>query len=204
MNKVLVVFAHPALERSLVHNALLKKILGVASITFNDLYEHYPDFCIDVAREQSLLLEHDVIVFQHPFYWYSVPPLLKQWFDLVLEHDFAYGHKGSALRGKYWQSVISTGGSESAYKDEGYNHGSMTSFLSPLRATADLCGMHFLPSAVIYGSHHLENDRPLLEAHCDHYGQLLRCLSKADLSSISFDRIHNPLEEMQTLLSEES
>ena len=60
-------------------------------VRLHDLYEAYPDFLIDVEAEQALLLEHDVIVFQHPVYWYSSPAILKEWQDLVLEHGFAYG-----------------------------------------------------------------------------------------------------------------
>ena len=36
-------------------------------------------------------MAHDIVVFQHPFYWCSAPALLKEWQDLVLEYGFAYG-----------------------------------------------------------------------------------------------------------------
>jgi glutathione-regulated potassium-efflux system ancillary protein KefG len=74
--KVLVLFAHPALERSRVNRALLRAVQGTPAVTLHDLYETYPDLQIDVGREQALLLAHDVFVFQHPFYWYSVPSIL--------------------------------------------------------------------------------------------------------------------------------
>ena len=63
-------------------------------VTFHDLYELYPDFDVQVEQEQELLISHDMIILQHPFYWYSCPPLLKQWIDLVLEHGWAYGKEG--------------------------------------------------------------------------------------------------------------
>jgi hypothetical protein len=72
-----------------------------------------------VRREQELLLAHDLIVLQHPLYWYSTPPLVKQWIDLVLEYGWAYGEHGIALRGKRLLSVISAGGSESSYGRSG-------------------------------------------------------------------------------------
>ena len=65
---VLVLFAHPAFERSRVNRALVDEIRGVDNITVHDLYEAYPDFQIDIKREQQLLLQHDIIVLQHPFY----------------------------------------------------------------------------------------------------------------------------------------
>ena len=52
---------------------------------------------------------------QHPFYWYSTPALVKQWEDLVLEHGWAYGSQGHALRGKRLLSIISAGGRAEAY-----------------------------------------------------------------------------------------
>jgi len=101
--RVLVLFAHPAVHHSRVQRALVTAARTVADITIHDLYDAYPDFDIDVAREQALLVSHDVIVWQHPFYWYSTPPLVKQWEDLVLEHGWAYGRDGNALQGKLWR-----------------------------------------------------------------------------------------------------
>ncbi len=65
---------------------------------------------INVKREQALLSEHDIIVFQHPFYWYSCPAIMKEWMDLVLEYGYAYGPEAHALNGKQWLSAITTGG----------------------------------------------------------------------------------------------
>ena len=110
---------------------------------------------IDVAHEQSLLLDHDVIVFQYPFYWYSTPPILKQWQDLVLEHGWAYGSSGDALEGKSFLSVISAGGGEPAYCSAGYNRFTVRHLLAPLEQTAQLCGMRFLPPFVVFGTHRL-------------------------------------------------
>ncbi len=100
MNKVLINFAHPARARSKINNALRAAVENLEDVTFNDLYAAYPDFLIDVKREQRLCENHDVIIFQHPFYWYSTPAIMKEWLDLVLEHGWAYGHEGTALQGK--------------------------------------------------------------------------------------------------------
>ena len=53
---------------------------------------------IDVDREQQLLVEHDAIVMQHPFFWYGTPAMSKEWEDLVLEHGWAHGGGGEALQ----------------------------------------------------------------------------------------------------------
>jgi putative NADPH-quinone reductase len=141
--RVLVLFAHPALHTSRVNRRLIDAIDGLDGVTINDLYAHYPNFHIDVAREQALLRQHDLIVFQHPFYWYSSPAILKQWQDLVLEHGFAYGQGGTALQGKAFLSVISTGGPAEAYGAHGSNHFSMLSCCRPcgtVRSIANACG----------------------------------------------------------------
>src|SRR3989338_1116681 len=97
---VLLVFAHPALERSRANAVLAEAAKQAAGVTFHDLYETYPDFVIDVDAEQEKLLAHQVIALQFPFYWYSTPALLKEWLDLVWLHGFAYGKGGDRLKGK--------------------------------------------------------------------------------------------------------
>lgn len=174
MANVLILFAHPALEKSRVHKRLLAQIPAGTDVRLHDLYEHYPNFDIDIAYEQQLLLQHDVIIFQHPLYWYSSPALIKQWLDLVLEHGWAYGSKGTALRGKKWLQVISSGGSSEAYKETGRNKFPLTQYLLPFRQTATLCGMEFLPPFVVQGTHRL-NDADI-ELHALQYEQLLFAL----------------------------
>jgi len=116
---VLVLFAHPAIRNSRVNRRLVAAVRDLNGVTVNDLYGEYPDLNIDVTREQELLAAHEIVVFQHPFYWYSTPAILKEWQDLVLEHGWAYGHDGDALRGKALLSAMTTGGSEDAYCAKG-------------------------------------------------------------------------------------
>src|SRR5436190_1229446 len=115
LNRVLILFAHPALEKSKVNKALADAVKNIDGITFRDLYEEYPDMIIDIGREQTFLTNHDVIVFQHPFYWYNTPALLKEWADLVLEYGYAYGDNGDKLKGKAWIHAITTGGPQEDY-----------------------------------------------------------------------------------------
>jgi glutathione-regulated potassium-efflux system ancillary protein KefG len=75
MAGVLFLFAHPALEKSRINARLIRDVVKLDGITFHDLYEAYPDFFVDVAREQQLLSTHDLIVLHHPMYWYSSPRL---------------------------------------------------------------------------------------------------------------------------------
>ncbi len=173
MRRVLVLFAHPALEKSRVNRRLIEHARG-DGVTFHDLYELYPDFDVDVAREQSLLVEHDVIVMHHPLYWYSVPALLKQWSDLVLEHGWAYGSGGEALRGKWLVSAITAGGGEGAYRPGGLNRHTLRQMLAPIEQTAWLCFMKFLPPYAVHGTHGLEAEH--VEQHAERYRRFLESL----------------------------
>ena len=143
--RLLILFAHPAFEKSRVNRRLVEAVRSLSGVTFHDLYEQYPDFDIDVRHEQKLLVEHDVIVMQHPLYWYSTPALLKEWQDLVLEHGWAYGGGGTALRGKLLLTATTAGGSEEAYCRTGQNSRTLRELLAPIERTAALCGMTYLP-----------------------------------------------------------
>ena len=123
-----------------------------AKITINQVYSEYPDGVINVAREQQLLEAHDRIVFQHPFLWYSVPALMKQWMDDVLTYGWAYGPGGTALHGKDWVSVISTGGPKRSYQAGGFNNFSMSEFLKPMQQTANLIGANYLAPFLLHGA----------------------------------------------------
>jgi glutathione-regulated potassium-efflux system ancillary protein KefG len=145
--KILVLHAHPRLSASVVQRAMLRAIDGLDDVTLVDLYAEYPDLAIDVAKEQRRLLDHDVIVLQHPFYWYSSPAIIKEWQDLVLENGWAYGPGGTKLAGRFLMSAISTGGPEQAYHTQGRNRFEITELLAPFNQTAWLCsGRRMEPS----------------------------------------------------------
>ena len=171
MSRVLILFGHPNLQSSRVHRRLLDRVPDLPGVTFHDLYEAYPRLDIVVAREQALAEEHDVLVFQHPFFWYSTPPILKQWEDLVLEHGWAYGSEGNALKGKRALNVVSTGGTKKAYRPGGYNRFTVRQLLAPVEQTIRLCGMTYLPPYVIFGTHRL--DPADIEAEADRYERLI-------------------------------
>ena len=176
MSKILILFAHPALEKSRVNKRLIRDVKSINNITLNDLYEEYYDFNIDVEREKKLLVEHDIIIFHHPFFWYSTPALLKQWEDLVLEHGWAYGSKGTALIGKKLMNIITTGGTSQAYTKESINHHTIREFLIPIEQSAKLCGMIYLPPYLIQGTHRLTEKE--IDDYTSKYIQLLKDLSE--------------------------
>lgn len=193
MKKILIIFAHPAIQKSKVHKRLTDSLKNLHGITVNNLYENYPDFYIDIIREQQLLIEHDIIVWQHPFYWYSSPAILKEWFDLVLQHGFAYGTNGNSLKGKQILSVISTGGNKEIYSKGGRNQYTINEFLVPFKQSANLCGMEYLPPYVIFGSHSLKNLD--IDGYCSKYKSILTSLrdEKIDIAKMNAVEYFNDL-----------
>jgi putative NADPH-quinone reductase len=172
---VLVLFAHPSPGRSEVNGPMAQAAAGIDGVTLVDLYAEYPDFRINVDREQKRLLDHDVIVFQHPLYWYSTPAILKEWQDLVLEYGFAYGSGGNKLHGKVFLDALTAGGLEDAYRDKGYNHFTIGQLLQPLEQTADLCGMTWLPPFALFGAR-LAVDEGRVEQHVADWVRTLEAL----------------------------
>jgi putative NADPH-quinone reductase len=143
---------HEDFAASRGNKALAAGVDAHPELRFRNLYAVYPDFDIDVASEQALLCAHDLIVFQHPFYWYSVPALMKEWMDKVLTAGFAYPpREGRALHGKKWLSVVTTGGPAWSYRSGEYNNFTMSELLRPLQQSAYLCGMDWLPPFVVHG-----------------------------------------------------
>lgn len=196
--RVLVQFFHPALEKSRVHRRLIGPAARVQGVTFRDLYELYPDFDVDVLAEQAALEAHDVVVFQHPLYWYSTPALLKQWQDLVLEHGWAYGRRGTRLRGKLAFHAISAGGDAAAYDPAGPNRRPLTDYLLPLRQTVQLCGMVWLPPFMVQGAHRLTEAQ--IDARATEYAEALRAFVAG---SVDVPRLRQ-LEAMGPLPAEEA
>jgi glutathione-regulated potassium-efflux system ancillary protein KefG len=179
-NRILILFAHPRLERSVNNQLLVRHIPEIPEITFHDLYEKYADFNINLEYEKKLLLNHDIVVFQHPFYWYSYPPLLKQWIDIVLEFGWAYGPGGEALKGKKIFCAITTGGQRAAYSRDGHNRFTINELLAPVNQTASLCKMTYLPPFVVHGTHRIAPDD--LQKEAASYGLLLKKLSEGNFT----------------------
>jgi len=155
--RILLLFVHPFPHRSRVNLRLLDGVRDLPGVEVCDLYEHYPDFHIDIEMEQQNLREIDLLVVQHPIYWYSAPAILKQWQDTVLEYGFAFGSGGNALRGKDWLSVVSAGQHSDSYHRDGHNRRSVAELLYPYECSANHCGMRYMEPIVVHNAHQVSD-----------------------------------------------
>lgn len=133
---------------------LLDAVRDVPGLSVRSLYDLYPDFSIDVARERAALVPARLVIWQHPMYWYGVPALLKLWFETVLTEGWAFGPQ-RALEGKDCLWVTTTGGGPEAFTPAGKHAHPFEAFVAPIEQTARFCGMNFLAPLVVHGSHRL-------------------------------------------------
>lgn len=80
----------------------------------------------DVLREQQRVERADMLIFVFPFYWWSVPALLKGWFDRVLTVNWAYkvGEEGRIvgnLRDVPVRLVATAGSDIAGFDKHGYS-----------------------------------------------------------------------------------
>ncbi len=165
---ILVLAAHPDLGRSHITRTLLDTLRAspVADrVELRDLYRLYPDFHIHIDAEQQALLAARLVVMVHPIYWYSMPALQKLWLDEVAHLGWAYGPGGTALHGKDFWLVSSTGGGAEAYAPGGHNHHPIGDFLLPYRQSARTCGMNWLPPQILHAAHRVTPAEA--QAHAD-------------------------------------
>ena len=177
----LLVLAHPRLDRSRVNAALAAEASLIPGVEILDLYERYPDYQIDVAAEQRRMLSHNVICLQFPFLWYSIPSLLKEWFDLVWLHGFAYGGSSSQLEGKTLFCATTTGGDSASYEIGGRNGHTMDEFLRPLERTAALCRMRWAEPWVLHDAPR-QLDELLTQARAQYRDQISAMIRRSPLT----------------------
>ena len=172
---ILVLYAHPSAHLSRVNARLAEAARAIDGVRVHALYDTYPDFYIDVAREQALLAEADVVVFLHPIQWYSMPSLLKEWVDAVLQPGWAYGAGGDALKQKTYWLAVTTGSAADAYSAAGAHGRPFAHYLAPFEQTAALCGMRWETPHILHGAH--QASEAALQAHVDAFAARLAAFS---------------------------
>lgn len=125
----------------------------------------------DILAEQEKLLWADIVIFQFPLWWYSMPAILKGWFDRVYARGFAYGvgkhsdtHWGDrfgegVLKGKRAMLVVTVGGWQPHYSARGIN-GPIDDLLFPIQHNILYYpGFDVLPPYVVYDAGHMNQTK---------------------------------------------
>ena len=116
----------------------------------------------EVEAEQRKLLWAELVIFQFPLWWYSMPAILKGWVDRVYAFKFAYGvgeHGGEkwgdrfgdgTLKGRKAMIVMTAGGREAHYSPRGVN-GYLEDVLWPIQHGIFFYpGMQVLPAFTVF------------------------------------------------------
>lgn len=113
--KTLIISGHSDLSTSVANKVILDELeKALPDAEIRKLNQLYPTANIDVEAEQKSLLAADLIVWQFPFWWYSLPWLMKKWLDEVFLHGFSHGSKAK-LGGKKLLVSFTTGAPAEAY-----------------------------------------------------------------------------------------
>jgi glutathione-regulated potassium-efflux system ancillary protein KefF len=164
---VVVIYGHPYPRRSRAGAALLAAVRDLPDLEVRVLHDLYPDFDIDVAAEQAALERASLVVWLAPLYWYSVPAMMKHWFDQVLLGGWAHGEGGDAMKGKECLWAATTGDVEK-YALTGAHAHPFEAFVPVVEQTARYCHMKWLEPFVLHDSGELTDEA------LAHAGQKLR------------------------------
>ncbi len=151
MKKTVIFIDHPHFDSSVVNRRWAEELRKYPDeFVVHNLESVYPRGVIDPAVEHSVIENNDALVFEFPLYWYNCPPMLKQWFDLVLTKDWAYG-KAHRLEGRKVALAVSCGGSEKDYGGDKAKEG-IESFLKPFIQSFSYCKADFRGTFAFFGA----------------------------------------------------
>ncbi|CAI1748076.1 NAD(P)H-dependent oxidoreductase [Serratia ficaria] len=152
--KTRVVVAHPDIENSVINRRWLNELRKYPELyTVHELYRAYPDWRIDVAREQRLIEQHDNIVLQFPIFWFSSPPLLKKWLDDVFTHGWAYGaNSGYKMQNRNVALAVTAGVRAEDYAREGRYKYPLEEIFRPFELTAHYVRAKYASFFAFYGT----------------------------------------------------
>ena len=115
----------------------------------------------EVAREVERLRSANLVVFTAPMWWFSVPAMLKGWFDRVLVNGYAYGTV------KAWTGPLTDKRALLAmtcsYEQAGFRAGGSIGELEPLlrpiqQGTLAYCGFRVLEPFMAYAADEVDDD----------------------------------------------
>jgi NAD(P)H dehydrogenase (quinone) len=116
----------------------------------------------DIQAEIEKLKWCDLLIFNFPMYWFSVPAILKGWIDRVFVSGFCYGGKRfydqGGLKGKKGLLAFTLGGREHMFGEDKI-HGEMQTMLRPLlRGSMAYVGLSVLPPFIGWHVPYISNE----------------------------------------------
>ncbi|HZP55274.1 MAG TPA: NAD(P)H-dependent oxidoreductase [Candidatus Saccharimonadales bacterium] len=104
-------------------------------------------FSPDIGGEIQKVRAADFILFVAPVWWFSVPAILKGWFDRVLAMGVAWDggriYERGLLRGKQAMLIVSAGGPVEYYQINGRHKATPLQILHPINhGTLAFCGLN--------------------------------------------------------------
>lgn len=112
-------------------------------------------FAADVEQELQKVEWCDLMIWQFPLWWFSVPGILKGWVDRVFVMGRVYGmgkiYEQGGFAGKKALLSLTTGGSDDNYQPEGLQ-GNINNILKPIhRGMLQFTGFTVLQPQIVYG-----------------------------------------------------
>lgn len=153
----------------------------------------------DIHEELDKLLKADLVIFNFPIYWFSMPAIMKGWIDRVLISGVCYGGKRfydrGGLVGKKAMLTFTVGGQRHMLVNGGV-HGELDDMLHPiLRGTLAYTGMTVLPTFVAHHVPYISHDARVmvLEQYREHLRSLETLQPLTFVSLNQFDEKLHPI-----------
>lgn len=111
-------------------------------------------FADEIESEIAKLEWCDLMIWQFPLWWFGLPAALKGWVDRVFAMGRTYGggryYRSGVFRGKRALLSLTTGSSDDAYREDGFN-GDITGILRPIhRGILQFVGFDALTPHIVY------------------------------------------------------
>uniref|UniRef100_A0A8B9C2G1 Ribosyldihydronicotinamide dehydrogenase [quinone] n=1 Tax=Anser brachyrhynchus TaxID=132585 RepID=A0A8B9C2G1_9AVES len=117
----------------------------------------------DLIEEQKKVQEADLLIFQFPLYWFSMPAIMKGWMDRVLvqgfAHEFPNCYDSGLLKNKLALFSFTTGGSKEMYAKGGIN-GDIRYLLWPMQhGIMHFCGVKVLEPHICFAPEYVSEEK---------------------------------------------
>ncbi|CCD22539.1 NAD(P)H-dependent oxidoreductase NDAI_0A03820 [Naumovozyma dairenensis CBS 421] len=146
--------------------------LKVVSESLNAFQHH--KLTPDVVAEQEKLKWADLVIFQFPLWWGTVPAILKGWVERVFSAGLAYAlperYGNGTFAGKKGMLMVTAGGEKIHFSATGIL-GPIDDILFPIqRGMLFYTGMSVLPPFITYSANYIPDEEfgPILERLYDH------------------------------------